>query len=165
MKDKPAFSILWMVDKIRILNPYTKPTQMKYLWLIILSLFVSSSYSQDTTTVDKMSGDTVIVLKDKANKLIYTNDTRKLIKVKPKFREDTEKTRVGIIVRNTFYGAVAGGLITMALVNLGHNDDNDIYFHEKMVAIGIGTGVGIPIGFIVGGVKAAKHKRKLAGNN
>jgi hypothetical protein len=137
---------------------------MKYLWSIILIMIVSLTYSQDSTTVDTISGSTLIVFK-KDNRLIYTNNPSNLIKVKPKFREDNEKTRAGIIIRNTFYGGVAGGLITIALVNLGHSDDGDTHLHEKMVLIGIGTGVGIPIGFIVGGVKAAKHKRKLGHNN
>jgi hypothetical protein len=82
---------------------------MKYLWSIILILIVSLTYSQDSTTVDTISGSTLIVFK-KDNRLIYTNNPSNLIKVKPKFRVDNEKTRAGIIIRNTCYGGVAAGL-------------------------------------------------------
>lgn len=138
---------------------------MKPLVLIISILILCKTYSQ-SQKASIIYRDTVAQeVKDTSNKLSpsYIPKSTITIKVKPRFRENGEKTRAGILLKNTYLGAVGGAVIGLGLASLnpGQNDDPfGAHLGETFAVIGLGAAVGIPIGFVVGTVKAVGHKRK-----
>jgi hypothetical protein len=147
---------------------------MKLLFTAILFLVIQSAYCQykdirqvNLTVQDELLEGTAIISMHSKKIEEQPNYIRPTLVLKTKSPDDENKTRGGIILKNTLLGAGTGAIIGLGLAGASKNEDGSskATFREFVGLTVIGAGVGIPIGFLVGSVKAITHKRNKSALN